>query len=98
MNLRIVGIGLNALGALILAWRVKGILDTLVAAQHVNDANFQLLMDIINGRAHKRPLVLGMDRQVERRQRWGIYLLVLGFVLIAVGNAVVASSLYMAQP
>ena len=30
--LRIAGIGLNAIGAIILAWRVKGSLDMMVAA------------------------------------------------------------------
>ena len=46
--LRITGIALNALGALLLAWRVKGILDTLVLAQHANDITFRLLKDILN--------------------------------------------------
>ena len=38
--LRIVGIGLNAIGALLLAWRVKGLFEVIVTAQHANDRNF----------------------------------------------------------
>ena len=38
--LRIVGIGLNAIGALLLAWRVKGLFKVIVTAQHANDINW----------------------------------------------------------
>lgn len=97
VRVRILGIGLNALGALILAWRVKGILDALVAAQHTNDANFRLLIDILNGQTQHLPLVVGMNEQVERKQKRGIYLLVIGFGLIALGNALVGVSFYLGQ-
>lgn len=97
LRIRIIGVALNTIGALILAWRVKGILDALVAAQHANDANFRLLIDVLNGRAQQLPLLVGMDAQVERRQRVGIYLLVAGFALIGVGNALVGFSFYLQE-
>lgn len=97
VSLRILGVALNALGALILAWRVKGILDALVAAQHANDTNFRLLIDVLNGERQAVPLVVGMNDQVERKQRRGTYLLVVGFALIAIGNILVGISLYVHQ-
>jgi hypothetical protein len=41
---------LNVMGAMVLAWRVKRILDALVAAQHANDPNFRLVIDILEGK------------------------------------------------
>ena len=92
--LRIIGIALNAIGALVLAWRVKGILDALVSAQHANDYNFRALIDIINREPNQLPLVVGMSERVEEKQKRGIWLLVFGFVLIGIGNILVGASWY----
>lgn len=93
--LRILGISLNAIGALVLAWRVKGILDTLVMAQHANDINFRLIIDLLNGQQQQLPLTVGMNEQVERKQKQGILLLVSGFLLISLGNVLVGLSWYL---
>jgi hypothetical protein len=93
--LRIAGIGLNTLGAIILAVRVKGILDALVLAQEANDINFRLLIDIINGGKQTVPLVVGMNEQVSRQQKVGIWLLVAGFSCLAIGNLLVGASWYV---
>ena len=93
--LRIIGISLNALGALVLAWRVKGILDTLVLAQHANDINFRLLIGILNNEEQEIPLTIGMNEQVEKQQKRGIWLLVFGFILIGAGNILVGVSWYL---
>lgn len=93
--LRIAGIGLNAIGAIILAWRVKGILDMMVAAHQATDVNIRLLMDILAGQRQKVPLIVGMDEQVARKQKAGIWLLVIGFACIAIGNVLVGVSWYL---
>ena len=93
--LRIIGISMSTIGALVLAWRVKGILDTLVMAQHANDINFRLIIDLLNGVQQQLPLTVGMNEQVEKKQKQGIWLLVFGFVLIAVGNVFVGLSWYL---
>jgi len=93
--LRVLGIGMNALGAILLAWRVKGILDTLVLAQHANDINFRLLIGILNNGKQEIPLTVGMNEQVEKKQKRGIWLLVLGFSLIAIGNIIAGLSWYL---
>ncbi len=86
---------MNAVGALVLAWRVKGILDALVLAQHANDMNFRLVIGILNGERQRIPLTVGMNEQVERQQKQGIWLLVFGFSLIGVGNILVGLSWFM---
>lgn len=93
--LRIIGISMNAIGALVLAWRVKGILDTLVMAQHANDINFRLIIDLLNGQQQQLPLTVGMNEQVEKKQKQGIWLLVFGFLLIGLGNVLVGLSWYL---
>ena len=93
--LRILGIALNALGAIILAVRVKGIMDTLVLAQEANDINFRLLISILNNEKQTTPLVVGMNEQVARKQRASIWLLVAGFSCIAIGNVLVGASWYL---
>jgi hypothetical protein len=93
--LRIAGIGLNAIGAIILAWRVKGILDMMVAAHQATDVNIRLLMDILAGQRQTVPLVVGMDEQVARKQKAGIWLLVIGFACIGIGNVLVGVSWYL---
>lgn len=93
--LRVIGIALNAIGALILAWRVKSILDTLVFAQHANDINFRLIIDILNNEKQNEPIIVGMNEQVENQQKRGIWLLVFGFLLIGIGNILVGASWYL---
>lgn len=93
--LRIAGIALNAIGSTILAVRVKGILDTLVTAQEANDANFRVLIKIFNREPQTAPLVVGMNEQVARKQKAGVWLLVAGFGCLAVGNILVCASWYL---
>jgi hypothetical protein len=94
-SVRILGISLNALGAIVLAWRVKGILSALVVAQEADDRNFRLLIAILNGEKQKGPLIVGMDEHVVRKQKRGVWLLVVGFACIAVGNILVGLSWYI---
>ena len=93
--LRIAGIGLNAVGALVLAWRVKGVLDALVVAQHANDLNFRLIIKFLNKEKQNFPMVVGMNDKVEKEQKIGIWLLVIGFLCIGVGNILVGLSWYL---
>ena len=95
VGLRIVGIALNAIGAILLAWRVKGILDIMVVAHQAADVNARLLIDILNGQKPTTPLVVGMDEQVARRQKTSIWLLVVGFSCLAIGNILVGISWYL---
>lgn len=93
--LRIGGIGLNALGALILAWRVKGILDTMTLAHQAYDSNTRIIMDLLSGQPQTLPITVGMDKQVVKQQKRGAWHLVAGFVCIAVGNMLIGVSWYI---
>jgi len=95
--LRILGIALNALGAIVLAIRVKRLMDTLVLAQKANDANFRTVIGHLNGQPQTVPLVVDMNEQAVGQQKRGIWLLVAGFLCIAAGNALVGLSWYLEQ-
>ncbi len=66
----------------------------LVLAQHANDINFRNLSAAINrvGNA-SQGIIVGMNEQVEMQQKRGIWLLVIGFSLIAIGSILNAISL-----
>jgi len=92
--MKIIGTLLSAIGAVVLAWRVKTILNMLVSAQHANDHNFRILSDILNNAGPRQQgIIVGMNEQVERQQKRGVWLLVIGFLLIAIGSILNAISL-----
>lgn len=93
--LRIIGVMLNAAGAILLAWRMKWILDSMVVAHEAADLNARILMQLLEGRPQGVPLVFGMSEHVAKKQRSSIWLLVIGFGCIAVGNALIAVSWYL---
>ena len=93
--LRIAGIAFNAIGSMILAFRIKGILDVLVTAQEANDLNFRLLIEIIGSKPQTNPLIVGMNEQVTRKQKASIWLLVAGFGCLAFGNILIGASWYL---
>lgn len=93
--LRIVGIGINVVGAVTLAFRVKQLLDVIIQTQESHEFNFKILVDKLNGNQQVVPIIFGMTEHVARAQKRGIWLLVLGFTLLAVGNSLVALSWYI---
>jgi len=68
-----------------------------VLAQHENDINFHLIIDLLNGEKQQLPLTIGMNEQVEKQQKRGIWFLVFGFLLIGAGNLLVGLSWYLDQ-
>src|SRR5262245_37529166 len=85
---------LMALGSIILAVRVKGIVDALALAVSEAAANHSRIVAHI---AHNEPLSMasGSDEHVRRSQRTGTGLLVLGFLLIAAGAMLSGLVVYM---
>jgi len=92
--LRITGIALNAIGALILAWRVKGIIEAIITAQHANDHNFREMIKVMSGKEQDHPFAVGFNSHVEKKQEMGVKLLVVGFGCIALGNILIGASWY----
>jgi hypothetical protein len=72
---------LMAAGSLMLAWRVKTLLDTLMMAQRGADTNFRSITKFLAGQQGELP-VIGFQQHLERSQKLGVWLLVLGFVMV----------------
>ncbi len=90
---KLVGLAFNAGGALILAIRVKKILDAVAAVLHCHEANIQQLMREIAG---KNPDDIynfaNSPAQVDKAQKIGVKLLVIAFAMLFIGNALVGLS------
>ena len=67
----------------------------MVSTHQAADINLRLVIDILNGQQPAAPLVVGMDEQVARKQKAGIWLLVIAFACIALGNILVEASWYL---
>lgn len=92
--LRVLGIGLNALGAMILAWRVKGLLDEMIMAQTAHDLNIQIIAKMLNNEGQVAPISFGWSDHVIRQQERGVILLVVGFSCMAIGSLLTGASWY----
>ena len=87
---------MTAAGSLILAIRVKTIIDQLAFAQRGADTNFRSLTEFLAGRSADLPMLVGFDQRVQRSVRLGAWLLVLGFALRAGGAILNACLLWTA--
>jgi hypothetical protein len=96
-TLKILGPLLTGAGSLLLAWRIKKILDSLVLAQLAAETNFQSLAAFLSNQTVDLRIVGGLNTHVERSQRLGISLLVLGFLLIAAGGFVSAYTIWVSS-
>lgn len=94
VTLKILGPLLTVIGSLILAWRVKKILDALVLAQLAAEINFKSLAAFLGNQTQDLKIVGGLDSHVETSQRLGILLLVIGFLLLAAGGSVSAYAIW----
>jgi hypothetical protein len=73
---------LMAAGSLMLAWRVRSLIDALMMAQRGAETNFRSITEFLAGRQTDLPMLIGLDQHVARSQQLGVCLLVLGFVMI----------------
>ena len=78
----------TATGSLVLAWRGKKLVDSLLLAQSAADVNILSISGFLANRLQHLPIVTGTDEHVRRSQKLGAWLLALGFVLIATGALV----------
>ena len=86
--LRVVGPILTATGSLVLAWRGKRLIDSLLLAQTAADVNILSITGFLANRLQHLPVVTGTDEHVQRSQKLGAWLFALGFLLIAAGALV----------
>ena len=73
---------LMSAGSLMLAWRVKSLLDALMRAQRGAENHFRSITEFLAGRQTELPMPIGFDQHLSRTQQLGVWLLVLGFVMI----------------
>lgn len=95
LTLKVLGPLLTGAGSLLLAWRVKKILDGLVIAQVAAQENFQSLAAFLGNQTQDLKLISGLDTNAERSHRLGIFLLVIGFLLIAAGGFISAYAIWV---
>ena len=94
--LKVVGVAFNAVGALILAIRVKKILDAVAASLHCHEANIQQLMKEITGKNLENICnFTNSPAQVDKAQKIGVKLLVIAFTMLFIGNALIGLSVLL---
>jgi hypothetical protein len=71
-----------AAGSLMLAWRVKFLLDAMMGAQLGAETHFRSITEFLAGRQTELPTPVGFNQHVARTQKIGVWLCVLGFVMI----------------
>ncbi|HEX4407394.1 MAG TPA: hypothetical protein VH206_01350 [Xanthobacteraceae bacterium] len=82
---KVLGPILTACGSLLLAWRVKTILEEIFLAVRGHDTNFRSVGDFLANKARDLPILTGFDERVARQFNRGKLLLVVGLLLIAAG-------------
>lgn len=90
LSLKVVGPILSTAGSVVLAWRVKTLLGALVLAQLEVQTNVLAIQAMLAGKTPHLIIADGTDRYVEQSQRRGVWLLVMGFLLLAAGAAISA--------
>lgn len=90
--MRCIGAGLNALGAFILAIRVKKVLDSLHIVARCHEENIRQLMEKMGGSMAPVAHFDNSTEHVKAAQKIGAKLLVVGFLLIFVGNVFIGLS------
>lgn len=66
LTLKLIGPLLTGVGSLLLAWRVKKILDALVLAQLAAETNFQSLAAFLGDQTQDLKIVGGLDSHVKK--------------------------------
>jgi hypothetical protein len=79
------GLGLNVIGAILLAWRVKRLISALSTIAFVHNANINSIAETINNNSTV-PLFTGSNEHLKRAKKFGNYLLVIGFLAMAFGG------------
>jgi hypothetical protein len=64
-----------------LAWRIKTLIDALMMAQRGAETNFRRITEFLAGQQTELPMI-GFQQHVERSQKLGVWLMVLGFVMV----------------
>lgn len=95
-TLKIAGVAFNAVGSLILAVRVKMILNAVSSVLHCHEANIQQLMKEATGRNRDDIYnFANSPAQVDKAQKVGVKLFVAAFIMLFVGNLLIGLSVFL---
>jgi hypothetical protein len=83
-----------ATGSLMLAWRVKFLLDALMRAQLSAETHFRSIAEFLAGRQTELPTPVGFNQHVARTQKIGVWPSVLGLVMIGASGLLNACLLW----
>ncbi len=93
--LKIAGALCTAIGSTLLAWRVKEILKWVVYGLVAHEQSISQIRKILNNQQQTEPLVEGVTKHlIDVESKLGVFLLVLGLVLLAIGMLSTAASYF----
>ena len=84
--LKIAGSASSAIGSILLAWRVKSILDWVVYCLVAHEQSISQLRKITSNQHQDFPMIEGVAKHLlDVRSKLGLVLLVIGFLLLGIG-------------
>lgn len=83
---KVIGAVSTAAGSLLLAWRVKKILQWVIYCLVAHEQSITQLRRITSNQAQTAPMVEGITRHLlDVESKFGLILLVLGFISLGIG-------------
>ncbi len=93
--LKIVGALSTAIGSILLAWRVKAILEWVVYGLLAHEQSLTQVRRILNNEPQTRPMVEGVTTHLlDTESKLGVILLIAGFLFLAAGMLATAASFF----
>jgi hypothetical protein len=84
--LKVAGTGLTGSGSLILAWRVKSIIQWVVYSVVAHEESLDQVSRVLSGQQQTGPIIKGVPKHLlTYLDSAGFYLLVAGFICVGVG-------------
>lgn len=84
--LKVAGAASTAIGSILLAWRVKSILQWVVYCLVAHEQSIVQLRKVASGEPQDKPVVEGATKHLlDVESKLGLILLVLGFLLLGIG-------------
>jgi len=84
--LKIIGAFSTGIGSILLAWRVKVLLQWITYTIIAHETSIEQLIKILNGQEQTHPTITGTPVHLLNIQdKLGLYLLIGGFILLGLG-------------
>ena len=93
--LKIIGALSTAVGSILLAWRVKSIIKWVVYCLVAHEQSLVQVRKLLDNEKQTGPMVEGVTKHLlDVESKLGVFLLVLGLVLLAIGMISTAVSFF----